>query len=355
MAEHIRQLMNCFQRRLGSSKSTTVDFNEYSNFLAFDAIGDFAFGAPFGFLDREEDHLDLIQAIDSRGEVLNALGHVPKPIRSLLKYFPFDTFWSQGLRGTKSLGIIGHKAYLKRKALQTQRKDILSFLFNAKDPETGGPLPEQEIIAESISFIVGGSDTTSTTMTNVVDIVSRRPEIQERLQKELDETFPGDDLSEWVADFASVEKLPVLNAVLRETMRVKPTSATGLERVTPEGGRSIAGKFIPAGTLVSVPTINVHYNSKKFTDPEEFRLGRWLEEDSTVLTDYFIPFSIGPRACIGRNFAWMEMLKTLATLFRLFDLERVHTDETGVSEGFFMKNKECKIRVKPHHAAPNRS
>lgn len=214
--------------------------------------GDFAFGAPFGFLEREEDHLNLIQAIDSRGEVLNALGHVQKPIRSLLKYLPFDTFWSQGIRGTKSLGIIGYNAYLKRKSLQTQRKDILSFLFNAKDPETGGPLPEQEIIAESISFIVGGSDTTSTTMTNVVDIVSRHPEIQERLQKELDETFPSDDLSEWVADFASVEKLPVLNAVLRETMRIKPTSATGLERVTPQGGRIIAGKFIPAGVSLDL-------------------------------------------------------------------------------------------------------
>lgn len=169
-----------------------------------------------------------------------------------MKYLPFDTFWSQGIRGTKSLGIIGYNAYLKRKSLQTQRKDILSFLFNAKDPETGGPLPEQEIIAESISFIVGGSDTTSTTMTNVVDIVSRHPEIQERLQKELDETFPSDDLSEWVADFASVEKLPVLNAVLRETMRIKPTSATGLERVTPQGGRIIAGKFIPAGVSLNL-------------------------------------------------------------------------------------------------------
>jgi benzoate 4-monooxygenase len=211
------------------------------------STGDFAFGEPFGFLDREEDHLNLIQAIDARGEVLNALGHVPKFMRPIVKRFALDPFWSQGLHGAETLAKIATKAYFKRKDQHTQRKDFLSFLLNAKDPDTGCPLPEPEIIAESISFLVGGSDTTSTTMTTVVDIVSRSPELQKRLHEELDQTFPGPIPSDWVADFSVVEKLPVLNAVLRETMRIRPTSATGLERVVPEGGRIIAGKFFPAG------------------------------------------------------------------------------------------------------------
>lgn len=205
-------------------------------------VGDFAFGESFGFLDREEDYLKLIQAIDARGEALNALGYVPQYIRPLIKRFPFDSFWMQGLRGTKSLAIIGTNAYFQRKDQVKTRKDILSFLLNAKDPLTNIPLHEQEIIAESISFIVGGSDTTSTTMTNVVDIVSRSPELQKRIQEELDDVFPGEMLLDWVANFKSVENLPVLNAVLRETMRVRPTSATGLERVTPEGGNGYCRK-----------------------------------------------------------------------------------------------------------------
>lgn len=71
----------------------------------------------------------------------------------------------------------------------------------AKDPDTGAPLSETEIIAESISFIVSGSDTTSSTMTNTVDIVSRLPEIHKQLANELDHAFPGRMFAGWVADF----------------------------------------------------------------------------------------------------------------------------------------------------------
>lgn len=210
-------------------------------------IGDYAFGRSFGFLDKEEDHLNLITTIDARGEVLNALGHLPVPLRPLMKYFYLDSFWPKGLQATSNLASIGQNAYYQRRDQQDNRKDLLSFLFNAKDPDTGSLLSETEIIAESISFIVGGSDTTSSTMTSVVDIVSRFPEIQKQLVLELDGSFPGPMPMGWVADFQTVNQLPVLNAVVRETMRFKPTSSTGLERVTPEGGKIIAGRFIPGG------------------------------------------------------------------------------------------------------------
>lgn len=211
--------------------------------------GDFAFGKSFGFLDRGEDYLNLIDAVDARGEALNALGHLPRAVREFIKKFPLDPFWSQGMRGTQALAAIGTKAYFKRRdqATSTSRKDLLSLLFNAKDPDMGNALEEKEIIAESISFIVGGSDTTSTSMTNVVDIVSRDEAIQRRLQEELDGVFPGQMAADWVPDFKTIESLPVLNAVVRETMRFRPTSATGLERVTPKGGKLVAGRFLPEG------------------------------------------------------------------------------------------------------------
>ncbi|KAJ6031512.1 hypothetical protein N7540_002244 [Penicillium herquei] len=164
-----------------------------------------------------------------------------------MKYFFLDSFWPRGLRATSNLAYIGKSAYFQRKNQESSRKDLLSFLFNAKDPDTGAALSENEIIAESISFIVGGSDTTSSTMTNVVDIVSRMPEIQQQLQWELDQAFPSPISGIWVADFQTVNQLPILNAVVRETMRLKPTSSTGLERVTPAGGKIIAGRYIPEG------------------------------------------------------------------------------------------------------------
>ncbi|KAJ5861995.1 cytochrome P450 [Penicillium solitum] len=346
MAMQIRKLMECFHRRIENSGTVQLDFNEY---------WDYAFGKPFGFLDKERDHLNLIAIIDARGEVLNALGHLPQILRPIMKYFFLDPFWPNGLRATSNLAAIGTQAYYGRKDQKNSRHDLLSFLFKAKDPESGGPLSEKEIIAESISFIVGGSDTTSSTMTNVVDIVSRSPEVQRQLQSELDQAFPGVMESDWVADFQTANRLPVLNAVLRETMRFKPTSATGLERVTPAGGKIIAGMFIPEGTLVSVPTLNVHHNPAVFVRPDEYDISRWLGSDSSALLDSFYPFSLGPRACIGRNFAWMEMLKTLATVFKLFIVERTRTLGTEVREGFFVKNSECNVVVKPRFGRKDRT
>jgi benzoate 4-monooxygenase len=167
-----------------------------------------------------------------------------------MKYNYLDTFWSSGLRATANLEKIGREAYHSRKNSQSARKDLLSFLTDVKDP--GTKLPEEEIVAEAISFIVGGSDTTSSTMTNFIDIISRDHDLQGKIQKELDEAFPGVLEEDWVAPDKIAGSLPFLNATLREVMRFRPTSAIGLERITPSRGRQINGKFIPEGVSFKI-------------------------------------------------------------------------------------------------------
>jgi benzoate 4-monooxygenase len=210
-------------------------------------IGSFAFGKPFGFTETGKDTYNLISTIDTRGEVLNALGTVPTWLRPYMKYNYLDTFWSSGLRATANLEKIGRAAFFDRKNSQDSQKDLLSFLFNAKDSDTKEGLPQEEIVAEAISFIVGGSDTTSSTMTNFIDIVSRNQPLQRQLQQELDTAFTSAQDEDWVASDKIAGSLPLLNATLKEVMRVRPTSAIGLERVTPLGGRVISGRFIPEG------------------------------------------------------------------------------------------------------------
>lgn len=227
-----------------------------ANYLAFDVIGSFSFGQSFGFIKGAHDPYNLIQAIDTRGEVLNALGTVTPIFRRWMQYNVFDDFWVKGLRARAGLERIGRDAFLQRKSSinekQAQRRDLLSFLFDATDPDTGRPLPDEEIVAESISFIVGGSDTTSSTMTNFIDLVSRELDVQQKLQAELDQAFP-DVADDWVASDKVVQKLPYLNATLKEVMRYRPTSSTGLERVTPAEGRLVGGEFVPGGVSIVSP------------------------------------------------------------------------------------------------------
>jgi benzoate 4-monooxygenase len=158
-----------------------------ANYLAFDVIASFSFGQSFGFMKGAHDPYNLIQAIDTRGEVLNALGTVTPIFRRWMQYNVFDDFWVKGLRARAGLERIGLDAFLQRKSSinekQAQRRDLLSFLFDAIDPDTGRPLPDEEIVAESISFIVGGSDTTSSTMTNFIDLVSREVDVQQNCRR----------------------------------------------------------------------------------------------------------------------------------------------------------------------------
>jgi benzoate 4-monooxygenase len=271
-----------------------------------------------------------------------------------MRYFHLDAFWPRGLRASNNLVSIGRESYLNRVAQEkngntsdgeggSSRNDLMSFLIKAKDPDTGLPLASEEVTAEAISFIVGGSDTTSSTMTNVVDFVSRDLQLQEKIYHELKDAFPGPLREDWIASFEVVNKLPLLNAVVREVMRVRPTSSTGLERVAPAGGATIAGVFLNEGTLVSVPTVAIHKNPRVFSDPDTFDPYRWLASDVSRLLDHFIPFSVGPRACIGRNFAWTEILKTLGTLFRVLQVRRVKREESVLREGFFVKGLECEV------------
>jgi benzoate 4-monooxygenase len=176
-----------------------------------------------------------------------------------MKYHPFDSFWKRGVNAKANLENFGRRAYLERKHSKLcDRQDLLSYLLAAKDPDTGNPLPEEEIIAESISFIVGGSDTTSSTMTNFIDYVSRDKMLLGRIHAELDAAYPGPLGPDWVADNDTAGTLSLLNATLREVMRLRPTSATGLERVTPKGGRTIGGSFIPEGVSTHQQTDVLH-------------------------------------------------------------------------------------------------
>ena len=127
--------------------------------------------------------------------------------------------------------------------------------------------------------------------------VSRDSVIQAKLQKELDEALgPYDDATNPVVSFEQAKRLPYLEAVINETLRLHSTSGLGLPRVVPQGGMSILGKYFPEGTVLSVPTYSIHRNEHIWGDDvDRFRPERWFEKDDTVLQKAFNPFSYGPR------------------------------------------------------------
>lgn len=130
-----------------------------------------------------------------------------------------------------------------------------------------------------------------------------------------------------------------MDKVIKETLRIHSTSSMGLPRLVPEGnGVDILGHHFPAGTVLSVPAYSIHHSKEIWgSDANNFVPERW---DKARLTDRqkeaFIPFSYGPRACVGRNVAEMELALSVATVFRRYEF-KLYQDDMQTREGFLRK------------------
>jgi benzoate 4-monooxygenase len=334
-----------------------LDALNWFNYLAFDIIGDLAFGQPFGMLRTGEDKAEMkmsptdpvsyvpaVEVLNRRGEVSGTLG-TWMAIRPLAPYLP-DKFFSEGLEAVQNLAgmaIARVSARLDGEA-QSERVDLLARLMEGKD-ESGAKLGREELTAEALTQLIAGSDTTSNTSCAILYWVLKTPGVLKTLQAELDAAIPA---GQKVPTFGMVKDLPYTKAVIQETMRIHSTSSLGLPRVVPPGpGVAICGHHFPAGSVVSVPSYTIHRSTEIWgPDAAEFRPERWLGEK---LTDRqkaaFIPFSYGPRSCVGRNVAEMELALIVGTVFRRYEFE-LETQVMETREGFLRKPLELWVGVR---------
>ncbi|KAK0244643.1 cytochrome P450 monooxygenase [Armillaria nabsnona] len=339
-----------------------LDCLPWANYLAFDIIGDLAFGAPFGMIMAAKDSAQVPEdpntVMGSYGKVgakyatkeipaiktlsgpsetfLVTLGAVPGWWRPLLKRTPW--FW-QGGKDFHALMGMAIMAVSKRLEVPTDRNDMLSKLQAGKD-EDGNPMCREELTAEALTLLVAGSDTTSNSICAIIYYVARTPSVQDKLHKELDEHLDSD-----VATAERVKNISYLQAVINEGLRLHSTAALGLPRVAPEGGMMILGNYFPGGTIISVPTYTIHRDPAVFGDDvEEFRPERWFECDSAGLSKAFNPFSVGPRACVGRNLANLELQIIVASILKRYHFVLENPDEVlKVQEGFLRKPIGCRV------------
>lgn len=133
-------------------------------------------------------------------------------------------------------------------------------------------------------------------------------------------------------------------------MRIHSTSSLGLPRVVPFDRHdfSILGHPIPAGTVVSVPAYTIHHSKEIWgEDADLFNPDRWRPENLTPKQKAsFIPFSHGPRACVGRNVAEMEMTCIVGTTFKNFEFEMQQKPFLETREGFLRKPVELIVGIK---------
>ncbi|KAF2653764.1 cytochrome P450 [Lophiostoma macrostomum CBS 122681] len=335
-------------RSRASKGEAAVDVALWSAFLAFDIIGDLAFGEPFGFTAAGEDTKGGIKKLRDRGEWCATVAQMPW-IKTWTPYFFFDSFFTTGLKAAQTLASIGIAAVEKRMnaEVDSSRKDILYYLLTARDPDTGGALPDREIKAEALTQMIAGSDTTGNTITHLIDMLCRHPNEYAKLREELDRAYPAPLAEGHVAMFSDCKDLPYTQAVIYEVLRLRTTVSVGLPRVVRPGGAEVCGMHFKGGTVLSTPTYTTHRDPRVWgPDALEFHPERWLGDNKNELDKHFLGFSYGPRACIGRNVAFMELKKVVATNFRRFQYRHVYPEkETYIREGFHLKCQELPMFV----------
>ncbi|KAK0445955.1 cytochrome P450, partial [Desarmillaria tabescens] len=148
------------------------------------------------------------------------------------------------------------------------------------------------------------------------------------------------------------KKLTYLHACINEGLRLHCTVGVGLHRVTPESGVMVSGNYFPGGTVISSPIYTIHREPTVWgNDVEEYRPERWFECDSAAVAKAFTPFSVGPRACIGRNLAMLELQIIIASILKRFHFVLENPDEAlGVKEGFLRRPTGCRVGVKRREA-----
>jgi cytochrome P450 family 110 len=189
------------------------------------------------------------------------------------------------------------------------RKDILSLLLSARD-EAGEALTDNELRDELMTLLFAGHETIATALAWALYWIHKLPAVRDRLLQKLESLRAN-------ADSTAVFRLPYLNAVCSETLRIYPVSLLTFPRVV-KSTVQLMGISLEPGNTVAGCIYLVHRRPDVYPDPETFNPDRFLEHHYSPFE--FLPFGGGVRHCIGMAFAQFEMRTVLSSILTGFEL-----------------------------------
>ncbi|XP_002736397.3 leukotriene-B4 omega-hydroxylase 3-like [Saccoglossus kowalevskii] len=196
--------------------------------------------------------------------------------------------------------------------------DFLDILLAAKD-EDGNGLTDKEIQDEVDTFMFEGHDTTASGISWCFYNLARHPKYQQMCRDEVDQLLDKKENDE--LDWDDYAKLPFLTMCIKESLRLHPTVPFVGRRNNKPLTFPELGITIPAGQFLGISVIGLHHNVHLWEEPLVYNPYRFTTENTKVRQNYsFLPFSAGPRNCIGQNFAMNEMKTAIALVLRKFIL-----------------------------------
>lgn len=186
--------------------------------------------------------------------------------------------------------------------------DLLSMMLLARGDDGEQAMSDQQLHDEVMTFFIAGSNTISNTLTWAFHELATHPNVEQRLHAEVDQVLAGRP-----AEYRDLPYLEYTRRVITETLRMR-TQGWALSRFTTRAAE-IGGYHMPAGASIFYSPHALNHNPAIHPDPERFDPDRWLPERAKAIPrGAFIPFGMGNHGCIGEQFAWTEMVVSLATV-----------------------------------------
>jgi cytochrome P450 len=218
--------------------------------------------------------------------------------------------WGSFVRARRQIDQLIYDEIAERRTHpDVSRNDILTLLMSAQD-EAGEALTNAELRDELMTLLVAGHETTATAITWALYWIHKFPTIRKQLLEEL-QALDGP------LDPSAVFRLPYLNAVCCETLRIYPVGMTTFARVT-KSTVELMGSTLEPGTVVIGCIYVAHHRAEVYPEPDEFRPERFLERRYSPFE--YLPFGGGVRRCIGMAFAQFEMKLVLSGILSGFEL-----------------------------------
>ncbi|XP_070822233.1 cytochrome P450 4B1-like [Chaetodon trifascialis] len=200
--------------------------------------------------------------------------------------------------------------------IQAKRNlDFLDILLFAKDENQQG-LSDEDLRAEVDTFMFEGHDTTASGLSFILYCLACNPEHQKICRDEVMQVLEGKDTVEW----EDLSKLPYTTMCIKESLRLYPP-VPGMSRNITKPITFFDGRTLPAGSLIGTGVYGIHRNATVWENPEVFDPLRFLPENVSKRSPHaFVPFSAGPRNCIGQNFAMNELKVATALTLKKYEL-----------------------------------
>lgn len=332
-----------------------MDMSHWFNYLTFDTMTEYIFGKRSNMLAKRKNQklMFIFERLLDFGGILFYLPlPYPEKLNAVLlklvnqRHDAFSAYITENPEARRGL------------PPDQLPGDVFSHLVTSRDMHSGKMLNHEELQSECLILSIAGMikpvfpthtnkthtrlgyDTLSTALAATIFYLSRYQHACTRLSNELQTVFGS------IEEIRPGEKLKAchyLNASITEALRITPPVTMCLSREVEETGEFIDGQFLPPGCLVGTSIYAMHRNAEYFPHPEFYLPERWLttsghfsgpnENKGSPAAVAYNPFSIGPRACLGKTLALVELSTIIARLVWTYEFKPAEGPGGRVGEG----------------------